>query len=76
MPTPSTPSPSAVIAKDSTVQPVNVRPFSSNVMETSTGRGVFSFAAKTAAFISYKSVIVANFTRSAPARQPARTTSL
>ena len=41
-----------------TEQPVNVRLFSSNVIVVITGRLEFSFAAKTAAFVSNKSVIV------------------
>ena len=54
----STPKPSSVRHMAETEQPVNVRLFSSNVIVVITGRLEFSFAAKTAAFVSNKSVIV------------------
>ena len=73
MPTASAPRPRAVAAKLSTVQPVKVRPSASKLMLASTGRVLFSFAASSAAFNSYRSVKVSIITRSAPAATPART---
>ena len=66
----STPSPSSVSAMAGTVTPVNVRPFSPKVMVTHTGRSVHSRAASTAAFTSYKSLMVSMTMRSAPASCP------
>ena len=71
----SAPSPSRVRAMDGMVHPVKVRPFRSNDMVTNTGRPVFSFTASSAAFASYRSVMVSMATRSAPARSPATATS-
>ena len=52
MPSASAPSPRAVAAKLSTVQPVKVRPRASKLMLASTGRSQFSFTASRAAFNS------------------------
>ena len=72
MPRPSAPIPPMTAAKDSTVQPVKVRPFSSKLIDTSTGRVLFSLAASRAARASCRSVIVSMTMRSALSR-PART---
>ncbi len=75
IPMASTPSPCNVKAIFSIPHPVNVLPFSSNVIVTNTGKFVCSFAASTAAFTSYKSVMVSKITKSAPASSPATTIS-
>ena len=72
MPSAEAPRPRAVAAKLSGQQPVNVRPRASKLMEASTGSVLFSRAAKSAAFSSYKSVKVSKKIRSAPAAPPAR----
>ena len=51
-PSADTPSPSIVIAKELISVPVNVLPFSSNVIVQITGRSLCSFAASTDALIS------------------------
>ena len=48
------------------VHPVNVLPSASKLIVQNTGKLVFSFAAKIAALISYKSVIVSIKIKSAP----------
>ena len=65
-PNASTPSPCNVRHMADTEHPVNVRLFSSNVIVVITGRLEFSFAARTAAFVSSKSVIVSITITSAP----------
>ena len=72
MPMASAPSPSSTAAMEATVQPVKVRPFSSKLMVTNTGSSVFSFAASSAARVSFRSVMVSMAIRSAPASAPAR----
>ena len=62
----STPNPSSVIAILPGVHPVNVLPSASKLIVQNTGKLVFSFAAKIAALISYKSVIVSIKIKSAP----------
>ena len=64
-PSASTPSPLKVSAIDGIEQPVNVLWFISNVIVVIIGRSEFSFAARTAALHSSKSVIVSNTIRSA-----------
>ena len=51
-PSASTPRPQRVRHIAETEQPVKVRPFSSKVIVTKTGRSLFSFAARTAALVS------------------------
>ncbi len=67
----STLSPSNRATAASISPPVSSFPFSSNTMVTITGRLVCSFAASTAALISYVSFIVSIRHRSAPACSPA-----
>ena len=71
-PTASAPRPSIVRAMEAGVQPVNVRPVASKLIVTNTGSPVFSFTASSAAFASYRSLIVSITARSAPASAPAR----
>ena len=54
----STPIPSRKATIAVGVAPIRVFPFDSNVIVAKTGRSEFSLAARTAAFISYKSLIV------------------
>ncbi len=74
IPNASTPSPVSVSAIAATVVPVKVRPEASKLIVVQTGSSLFSFAASTAAFTSYKSVMVSNMIRSAPHDAPALTT--
>ena len=67
----SAPKPSSVRAMEGMVQPVKVRPLASNDIVTNTGSAVRSFTASSAAFVSYRSVIVSITARSAPAAAPA-----
>ena len=62
IPTASAPNPSSTTAILSGVHPVNVLPLSSNDIVQNTGRLEFSLTAKSAALISYKSVIVSMIT--------------
>ena len=58
-----------------TVVPTKLRPEASKVIVVQTGRQLFSFAARTAALTSYKSLMVSMTIRSAPASRPAMTIS-
>ena len=71
----STPSPLSVSPIAEMVVPTKVRPLASKVIVTQTGSVEFSFAARTAALASYRSLIVSITMRSAPASRPASTIS-
>ena len=73
IPIASTSSPETVSPKADILHPVKVLRFCSKVIVASIGKSEFSFAARIAAFISSKSVIVSNTTKSAPALAPAFT---
>ena len=60
---------------DSGVPPVRSFPDPSNITVAMTGRSEFSFAASTAAFSSYISLMVSMRMRSTPQRTPSFTTS-
>ncbi|CDA99520.1 uncharacterized protein BN538_01884 [Lachnospiraceae bacterium CAG:215] len=70
IPSASTRNPSKRLTKAGTSAPVKSFFRSSNTAVTNTGRLVFSFAARTAALISYVSLIVSMWIRSAPASSP------
>ena len=74
-PNASTPRPSSTATAASRLPPVSSFPVSSKVMVTYTGRLARSFAASTAAFTSYRSLMVSMSTQSAPAAAPASTIS-
>lgn len=59
------PATGASVVAVSTSAPVSSRPDSSKAMVATTGRSLFSAAARSAAFISYRSVKVSNTSRSA-----------
>ena len=65
MPMTSAPSPERVSAIAAALHPVKVRMFCSNDMVQITGRSVFSFAARSAVFISIRSVMVSMAMKSA-----------
>ena len=66
----SAPSPSKRATAAAMSPPVRSLPFSSKIIVTNTGREVFSFAASSAAFASYVSLMVSIKIRSAPAFSP------
>ena len=71
IPSAVTPSPSSVSAMAESEQPVKVLWSFSKLIVQKTGKSVCSLAASTAAFASFKSVIVSMKTASAPAAAPA-----
>ena len=77
IPITSAPIPLSVIAMEAALHPVNVRIFCSKDMVHITGRSVFSFAARSAVFISMRSVMVSIAMKSAslPATMTSRNIS-
>ena len=71
----STPSPSSSATAARGEPPVRSFPVSSKIRLARMGRSQFSLAARTAAFISYRSLMVSMRMQSAPAWAAARTVS-
>ena len=75
MPSTSTPRPSSRPTAARGEPPVSSLPVASKMRLAKIGRSQFSFAASTAAFISYRSLMVSMRMQSAPALTAARTVS-